>query len=57
MCAMKVNELTKLTVSELAFQLIFHFVHWYWCYELLCIKGCCITQKILNDRSAISSQD
>jgi len=25
---MSVNEITKLTVSVLAFQLIFHFVHW-----------------------------
>jgi len=39
---MKVNEITKLTVSVLAFQLISHFVCWYWCYELLWIKGCCI---------------
>jgi len=27
MCAMSVNEITKLTVSVMAFQLIFHFVH------------------------------
>jgi len=39
---MSVNEITKLIVSVLAFQLIFHSVHQYWCYELLCIKGCCI---------------
>jgi len=38
MCAMSVNEITKLRVSLLAF----HFVHWYWCYELLWIRGCCI---------------
>jgi len=25
---MSVNEITKLTVSVLAFQLIFHFVYW-----------------------------
>jgi len=42
MCAMSVNEITKLTVSVLLFQLSLHFVHQYWCYELLCIKGCCI---------------
>jgi len=35
---MSVNEITKLTVSVLAFQLIFHFVHCCWCYELLCIN-------------------
>jgi len=29
---MSVNEMTKLTVSVLAFQSIFNFVHWYWCY-------------------------
>jgi len=27
MCAMSVNEITKLAVSVLAFQWIFHFVH------------------------------
>jgi len=45
MCATSVNEITKLVVSVLAFPLIFHFIHWYWCYELLCIKGCCISTK------------
>jgi len=39
---MSVNEITKWTVSVLAFQLIFHFVHRYWCYELICFKGFCI---------------
>jgi len=37
MYAMSVNEITKLAVSVLAFQYIFHFVHWCWCYELICI--------------------
>jgi len=42
MCAMSVNEITKLAVSVLAFKQIFHFVQRYWCYELICIKGFCI---------------
>jgi len=43
---MSVNEITKLTVSLLAFQLRFHFVHW--CYELLWIKRCCTSAKIFE---------
>jgi len=39
MYAMSVNEITKLAVSVLAFQQIYYFVHWYWCYQLICIKG------------------
>jgi len=45
MCAMSINQITKLTVIVLAFQEMFHFVHQYWCYELLCIKGCCMSAK------------
>jgi len=45
MCAMCVNEITKLTVSALAFQWIFHFVYQYWCYELPWIKGFCKSAK------------
>jgi len=42
---MSVNEITELAVSALAFQKIFHFMHQYWCYELICIKGYCISAK------------
>jgi len=31
---MSVNEITELTVSVLAFQLVFHSIHQCWCYEL-----------------------
>jgi len=39
MYAISVNEISKLAVSVLPFQLIFHFVHQYRCYEHICIKG------------------
>jgi len=56
MCAMSVNEITKLAVSVLAFQWIFHFVHWYWCYELIsnntssadCLETCRSTGRRLT---------
>ena len=38
MCAMSVTETTQLAVSMLAFQQIFLFVHWYWCYELIALN-------------------
>jgi len=39
MYAMSINEITKLAISVLAFQKIFHFIHRYWCCELDSIKA------------------
>jgi len=42
MYTLSVNEITELAISVLAFQYIFHFIHRFWCYEHICIKGYCM---------------
>jgi len=44
--AMSVNENNNCQFHYWHFnKFIFHFVHRYWCHELTCIKGYCISAK------------
>jgi len=44
--AMSIKDFTKLIVLVLLFQqVVYSFVYWYWCYELICNGGYCISAK------------
>jgi len=46
MYALSVNEITEQAISVLAFQQTFHFIHRYWCYELIGINTLMAGQRI-----------